>query len=451
MKGKPLLILLAVAAAWRLLFVCIWGPLSLPDSLAYHNLAQNILSGDGYVDTRPSQFLDASLIRTPGYPLFLAGLRFLFPRSDILLLLVQQLLGVLSVGLIYGIAVLLTDARTGFRAGLIAALHPWLAITGNTFMTETVFIFVFTLALWLLTVAIKKESPARLILSGLVFGVSLLVRPAFILFPFLLPVALGVSFKKLGKAAGFSALFAISSFAATLPWIAWNHAHKGYSGLAAFSGINLLALVQPPPSFFREQDAFHSALRSAYPAGREEVAPAAAPNVTGRLTITRVTIPYTYRAVKILREQGYSQPEIDRRFLRIAEAYILRHPFSYAKSAGREMLKLWSGYSLEWLGGGFAKRLYQNRRDGDRIVWAVKMLGRIGLGAILAALTILGAWKIVREDPSLLILLMIIASITLACGFFTTADLRYRLPAEPFIMLVILRGLRKSPVSATGH
>jgi 4-amino-4-deoxy-L-arabinose transferase-like glycosyltransferase len=444
MMKKHLLLLFLLATVWRLLFVACWGPLAHPDTMAYENLAQNISAGKGYVDTRPYQVMDASLSRPPGYPLFLAGIHALFPNQGLMLILIQQLLGVLTVGFVYRIGERLMDEKTGFQAGLISVFHPWLAIYGNIVMTETLFLFLFILAIFFLGDAIRIKSPGKFFLAGAIFGLSVLVRPAFILLPLLLPIGLFLVFKKAGPALRYSVLFGASCSIMLLPWIIWNHAHKGYTGLTSFSGINLLTLVQPPASFYSENDPFQKTIRDCYENGTGEVPTLLPAEISRNLTFKQVTMPRIYLAVKSLRDQGYSLPDIDRRFSRIARSYILRHPFNYLRSAGKEMLKLWSGYPLEWLGGGFSKRLAQNRADGDHVVMTVKLFFRIGLALPLIFFTALGAWKIVRRAPALSTLLLIIASITLVCGFFAAADLRYRIPAEPFIMLIILFGTRKN-------
>jgi hypothetical protein len=169
--------------------------------------------------------------------------------------------------------------------------------------------------------------------------------------------------------------------------------------------------------------------------------------ISGGLVFKQVTMPCTYLALKSLREQGVSQADIDRNFFALAASYIKQNPVDYLRAAGRQTMKLWSGYSLEWLGGKFAKRLGQNRRDGDRLIWGMKVFARIGLGILLTLFTAWGVWKIIRREPSLCILVLIPISIILTCGFITAADPRYRLPAEPFIILVILYGLGRKPAS----
>jgi len=440
---KHLLLLILAAAAWRLLFIGLWGPLSFPDSPAYEGLARNLLAGKGYVDTRPFQVMDASLIRTPGYPLFLAGVQAIFPGQGLPLILIQQILGLMTVVLIYWTGGILADEKTGFRAGMLCALHPWLAIFGNIVMTETLFLFLLVLAILLLVAGVQNNNLPMILLAGSLFGLSVLVRPAFLLFPLLLPAGLFVWQKKAGPAWRGSLLFGASCLLVLLPWVAWNRAHKGYAGLSAFSGINLLTLVQPPRSFYSTGDPVQRALAESCRNRGEEV-PALIPAEVGRSLVYRqVTMPCTYLAVKSLREQGYPQPVIDRRFFSLALSYIMRNPLDYLRSAGRQMMKLWSGYSLEWLGGKFAKRAGQNLKDGEGWVWWLKAFARAGLGGLLALLTAWGAWRIARREPRLLILLLLLASITLTCGFITAADPRYRLPAEPFIMLVILRGLKR--------
>lgn len=441
---KHLLQLFLLATLWRLLFVVIWGPLAHPDSMAYENLAGNLLAGKGYVDTRPFQIIDVSLARTPGYPLFLAAIHALFPDNKLILILIQQLLGIMTVFFVYRIGERLIDEKAGWQAAAITAVHPWLAIYGNMVMTETLFMFLFILAIFFLVDALQKKSSGKIFLAGALFGMSILVRPAFLLLPLLLPGALFLVFKKTGPALRYAIIFGAACLVMLFPWIIWNHMYKGYTGLTCVSGINLLTLVQPPPSFYAKNDPLQRTVRDYYEDGSTEVASLIPADIGRDLTFRQVTMPRTYLAVKSLRAQGYTQPEIDRRFFAIARSYVLRHPFAYLRTAGKGMLKLWSGYPLEWLGGDFSNPLSRNRSDGDHALVAVKLFFRIGLGLPLIFFTALGAWKIVSRGPALSILLLIAASITLTSGFFTAPDLRYRIPIEPFIMLIILFGIRKT-------
>jgi hypothetical protein len=158
-----------------------------------------------------------------------------------------------------------------------------------------------------------------------------------------------------------------------------------------------------------------------------------------------VTMSCTYLAVRELRSQGFSQAAIDGEFFSLAVRYILRHPTAYLKRAALEMARLWSGYPLEWLGRRFSRRLSQDRKAGDLWIWRLKAAARFGLGAWLLLGMALGTWRIFSERSALIIPLALIVGITLTCGLLAAAMTRYRLPAEPFIMLIICFAIVKKP------
>jgi len=449
MKKKTIFILVLLAVVWRLFLSIHWGLLTKPDSLSYDTLARNIAAGQGYIDTRPYQPLDASLTRTPGYPLFLAGIRLVFPGSDWIIILIQNLLGLLTAWMIYRIGARLIDERTGILAGLITAFHPWLIQYGNTLMSEILFMFLATLSILLLVHGLPKKSWAVVGTAGIVLGAALLVRPALVFLPLLLPIGFWAYYQKIGPAWRASLVLGVACLAVVLPWLSWSHAHKGTTGLTAFAGINLLTLIQPPPSFYKGNTPYEAALKEFCTESRELIPKTVPAELAGRTSLISVRVPCVYLAAQRLREQGFSQPDIDRRFLGFALAYILRHPVAYFRLAAREVLRFWSGYPLDGLGGAFAKETAQNRRDGDRVVLAIKKIVRIGAGILLSLLTLLGLYKACRRGSLLVIPAGVVISMTLLFGFFLVTDLRHRLPAEPFIILLILYGLKKKKEPAT--
>ena len=142
------------------------------DAEVYVLLGHNLLEGKGL-----SYALQPTALRAPGYPLFLAGLMWLFPCNHVLAVRwIQFLLGL-------GTALLCSRAsgRTfGVQAGrsclAIAMLFPTLAFVTGEVLTECVGAFLAALFLYLMMEEIRTPRLATLANMGIVTSVAALFR-----------------------------------------------------------------------------------------------------------------------------------------------------------------------------------------------------------------------------------------------------------------------------------
>ena len=107
-------------------------------------------------------------------------------------------------------------------SGVLAALYPPFILYSNVKLTECLFIFLFLWECYYLTRAFKDRDNKSFIYSGLIHGVSVLVRAPTLLFPlFLFPVILFAGLrKKLLK--GF-VLYVVISSAIVSVWTVRNY------------------------------------------------------------------------------------------------------------------------------------------------------------------------------------------------------------------------------------
>lgn len=147
-----------VRKTWQL-----WGPLAAGallraaflwhhprlagDTLVYGDLAHNMLAHRTYGLTE--DHLRSTLIRLPGYPLFLALCFLLFGSGDYLAVAwVQAAVDLLSCLLLASVARRMLGARTGRCVLWLAALCPFTANYVATALTETLSLFCVVLVLW---------------------------------------------------------------------------------------------------------------------------------------------------------------------------------------------------------------------------------------------------------------------------------------------------------------
>jgi len=214
------------------------------DGVLYAQLARNILEHHVYsVDDQPP--FEPTLIRLPGYPLFLAGVYAVFgPGNNNAVRIVQGVIDTFSCILIALIAWNWDPKEQRKRisaaaAFVLAALCPFMVIYVGTMLTETMTVF---LACYMtLTATYALKSPRRSIAAfwwistGLIGGLCVTFRPDAGLF--LGGIGLTLVFVYLSggageRASGFlprlvqaflgGALMSIAFAAVLLPWAARN-------------------------------------------------------------------------------------------------------------------------------------------------------------------------------------------------------------------------------------
>lgn len=239
-----LLLLIVVALIVRVWYLAI-NPLSPQFSNAddgdYYRRALRIAVTGKYID-------DAWLIRPPFHVFVFAGLIWAAlktggsPETGILLVQgFQVLLGVLMVPLCYALAARLFSRRAGLLfAGFWAIWFPFVELPA-TFFSEPIYLFLWTLHLWLL-VRFDDEGRWRdLLLAGLVLGLAALTRsPALYALVFAVPWLVWRQFRRTGASGtapggwlarlfGASrrslapfAVLTIATLLVVLPWTARN-------------------------------------------------------------------------------------------------------------------------------------------------------------------------------------------------------------------------------------
>lgn len=130
----------------------------------------------GYLSTTPNAYI------TPGYPLFLAAIYKIVgyqPDSPLhAVRLIQAIIAALAVPLMHLIGRQLKNVRVGYMAAVLTAVYPSFVWAPTILLTETLGTVLFVLYLYAQLVALSKDKPLYHLLSGLAFGLGLLVRPA---------------------------------------------------------------------------------------------------------------------------------------------------------------------------------------------------------------------------------------------------------------------------------
>jgi hypothetical protein len=178
------------------------------------------------------------LVRTPGYPLFLAITSLAgFPAAAV----ANVLLSVVSVILVWKLGrVAFGDERIALIAAWIFAFEPVSISQAGFLLSDTLFVMLLLLALERLAVFLRARHLRVLAMAGIWLAAAALVRPI----GYYLPVALALGlFLVLARVPGLRWKAPAVLLISAMPWLAaWqirNWAETGYGGFSSVREINL--------------------------------------------------------------------------------------------------------------------------------------------------------------------------------------------------------------------
>jgi len=224
-------LLILVALSFRL-FIALRLPNDEPDDgRLYSQIARNILEQHVYSIESQAPYTP-TLIRLPGYPLFIAAIYSVFGHGNNTAVRVTQAgLDTLTCVLIALVAFTWTnDNERKHRAALIAlalaAVCPFTAIYVATILTEvpTNFLAVATVltATFAFKATTRKRAIAWWIATGLIAGINVFFRPDSGLFAAAIGLTLMLpsllSFRKFREATLYAAIFSIAFCLVLVPW-----------------------------------------------------------------------------------------------------------------------------------------------------------------------------------------------------------------------------------------
>ena len=191
------------------------------DQFQYNTIANNINIHNVFsIETTPP--FNSTLNREPLYPLFLSLIYRIFGGSFSVVRMIQVLIFALTIILIYMLILILTNNKIAFYSSLFTAICPPLANQTAYLLSETFFLFLLIIFIYLFTMMMSLRTSKLFIFCGVMLGLLTLCKALMIYFlPFLI---LGIIILKQGKGIFYPVFLVVVSFLIILmPWLYRNH------------------------------------------------------------------------------------------------------------------------------------------------------------------------------------------------------------------------------------
>ena len=197
------------------------------DAFYYYWQARAVATGKGFLNPyltplahRPIPGAD----HPPGFTLVLAFVQrigFVSPQSNRYTMCV---LGTVTIVLVAIVVKNLIGDRAAIIAAFLTAVYPQVWINDGQLMSETLYVFAFTLALVFVYRIWKHMTWRNIVGAAIALTIATSARPeAAALFPLiLLPVILARSSADWGRRVGFLAVAAVIPIIAFAPWVIYN-------------------------------------------------------------------------------------------------------------------------------------------------------------------------------------------------------------------------------------
>jgi 4-amino-4-deoxy-L-arabinose transferase-like glycosyltransferase len=240
--------LTALALVLRLVFVIAWGrtvtydpastTFAFNDTFFYSWTGAAISMGDGF------SFLGhPSAHWPPGYSFLLAGVYSVFGPDTFNALVANAVLGALTVTLVYWIARRAVGRPAAIAAAAGLAVFPGQILMADVALAET--LYAFELVAFLALAMALGRSWRALVVLGIVAGLSALTRGEGVLFP-LLVLAYGWTRGERKPAFRHAAVVAVVMALVVAPWAIRNvDVAKGFVGVSGNSSFTLWAGHNP--------------------------------------------------------------------------------------------------------------------------------------------------------------------------------------------------------------
>lgn len=241
--SAALILIVVIALAHAALFIIYQRPdwdVAWTDQGGYQQLGAALARSGEFTRFPDSPIFVPEVLRTPGYPVFVAVIYRLFGVQTLPVAIAQALVFAWICVIVYAIGRRVAGARAGTTAALMTALFPPLPYYGALVLTEVWTAFMMVCACLVCLRAMQQDRFRDFILAGVLFSATTMVRPAFVLLPFGLAIAMPIlvpSERRRGRRLGQWAALALAAALTMVPWFTYNYVYLGRFTLSPAGGI----------------------------------------------------------------------------------------------------------------------------------------------------------------------------------------------------------------------
>jgi 4-amino-4-deoxy-L-arabinose transferase-like glycosyltransferase len=239
---RALLVIALIAIAHAALFAVYQRPdwnTEWDDQVGYQRLGHVLATTGKFTKYPDAQPFVPETIRTPIYPLFVAGIYRLFGESHTAVAAAQAVLFALLTLVVYALTARLATRRVALTAALFTALFPPFPYYASLVLTELLCTVLVTLGIWMAVRAIQDHRRSDYALTGIFIGLATLTRPTYAMLPLAIVaciVVLAVARREWRIVAPWG--WTLAAFALVLaPWLAYNSLYFHRLTLSPAGGI----------------------------------------------------------------------------------------------------------------------------------------------------------------------------------------------------------------------
>lgn len=208
----------------------------MPDSGLYEELAINLLEGRGFTN----YYDEPELVRTPGYPLFVAASYFII-KSPAFVVFLQIILLLITGTIIYKITKSLGYNQNASLVSMLAFCLSGVVLVNILFvLSEAFYTFLITLFFYFILKYHRGGEIKFLLLSGFLISIAALTRPISIYFVFILVILLIFFSSDRRRVINHVTVFAILILVILSPWLFRTY---NLTGKPIFSTVSDLAII----------------------------------------------------------------------------------------------------------------------------------------------------------------------------------------------------------------
>ncbi len=254
---KKLVILSLILKVTMFCFIGSWnnGGIADDSSMSYEHYAQNILKHHSFIPVQPISInnlkpddrwkyisFQYDTYRMPGYPIFLAIVYLFGGINPWAAIAVQILISLISVILVYKIAIQLTlNESIAKIATLLFCIDIHSIFIANLLYSDTLFVLLFLTSLYYFFDGYKRKKVMQIAISSLFMVFASFTRPVSLMFPVIL-IAILFFFNKGAIKWGIkaSAIFGVLYLTLIGGWVLRNHNVYDRWKISSTGGFNLL-------------------------------------------------------------------------------------------------------------------------------------------------------------------------------------------------------------------